>query len=132
MTAIAPDIQKQWSAIAPILTIRTDKEYEQGIARLNELLDEVGTNETHPLYTLLDTLGIVIQSYEEAHYPIPNCDGIAVLAYLMEEHSLSPSDLSEIEEPATITAILEGKQALEIRHIRDLANRFGVSPSVFI
>ena len=60
MTAIAPGIQQQWSAIAPILTIRNEQEYDQSIARLNELLDEVGTSKAHLLYTLLDTLGLVI------------------------------------------------------------------------
>ena len=41
------------------------------IATLNALIDEVGTNEQHPLYELLDTLGTVIHAYEEKHYPIP-------------------------------------------------------------
>ncbi len=49
---------------APILTIRNETEYDQAVIRLNDLLDEVGTNEAHPLYSLLDTLGIVIQAYE--------------------------------------------------------------------
>ena len=31
-----------------------EEEYEQAIARLNDLLDEIGTNEQHPLYHLLE------------------------------------------------------------------------------
>lgn len=132
MTVIANDLQKQWSAIAPILTIRTEQEYVQGIARLNELLDEVGTNEAHPLYSLLDILGIVLQAYEDTHYPIPDCEGIDVLAYLIEENDINESNLPEIGPKQTVIDILNGQQELEIRQIRALANRFGVSPSAFI
>lgn len=132
MTVIATDLQKQWSAIAPILTIRTEQEYDQGVARLNELIDEVGTDEAHPLYSLLDTLSIVLQAYEDTHYPIPDCEGADVLAYLIEEHGLSESDLPEIGPQHIVRDILDGQQELGIRQIRALANRFQVSPSAFI
>ena len=140
MTVIATDLQKQWSALAeplrrrlaPILTIRTEQEYDQGVARLNELIDEVGTDEAHPLYSLLDTLSIVLQAYEDTHYPIPDCEGADVLAYLLEEHGLSESDLPEIGPQHIVRDILDGQQELEIRQIRALANRFQVSPSAFV
>ena len=43
-------------------------QYEKSIDRLNELIDEVGVDEQHPLYDLLDTLGTVIHAYEEKHH----------------------------------------------------------------
>ena len=132
MTVIATDLQEQWSAIAPILTIRTEQEYDQGVARLNELLDEAGTNEAHPLYSLLDTLGIVLQAYEDTHHPIPDCKGADVLAYLIEENGIDESDLPEIGPKQIVVDILNGQRELEIRQIRALANRFRVSPSAFI
>ena len=45
MKTITPELQKQWMEIAPILTIRNEQEYEQGVERINALIDEVGTNE---------------------------------------------------------------------------------------
>ncbi|MGB3296042.1 MAG: hypothetical protein WBB01_23915 [Phormidesmis sp.] len=132
MSTIAPDIQAQWSVIAPILTIRTEQDYDQGIDRLNSLLDEVGTNEEHPLYTLLETLGVVIQAYEEAYHPMPDCSGREILAYFMEEYALSAADLPEIGSSNKVESILDGQQDLTIDQVRALANRFSVSPSVFI
>lgn len=132
MITIAPDIQKQWIAIAPLLTIRNEQDYDRSIAQLNELLDEVGTNEKHPLYSFLDTLGIIIQAYEAAHYPLPTCSGTDALAYLIEENGLTPSDLSEIGSEATLNKILSGDKALEIDQVRALANRFKVSAAVFV
>ena len=132
MTVIAPELQKQWAALAPILTIQNEQEYDQSIERLNALLDEIGTNSNHPLYTLLDTLGIVIQAYEDIHHSIPDCSGGEVLAYLMEEHAVSESDLPEIGSPEVVSRIINGTKQLELEQIRSLANRFQVSPSVFI
>ncbi len=131
MSTIAPETQQQWMVIAPILTIRNEQEYDQGVARLNDLLDEVGTDEHHPLYTLLDTLAIVIETYEEAHYPIPSCDGAEVLSYLIEEHALSSADLPELGEPNIVEDIVNGQQSLTVQQIRALAQRFSVSSSVF-
>ena len=50
LTTLPPDINTHGNAISPLLTIRNEEEYEQAITRLNDLLDEVGTNEEHPLY----------------------------------------------------------------------------------
>ncbi len=132
MKTITPELQKQWMEIAPILIIRNKQEYDLGVERLNALIDEVGTNEQHPLYTLLDTLGILIQAYEEQHYPIPDCSGVDMLRYFMEEYSLSQSDLPEVGSQGIVSEILNGKRKLNIRQIRALAKRFKVSPSVFI
>ena len=132
LKTIAPEIAKQWKAIAPILTIRTAEEYEQGIELLNALLDEVGTNEEHPLYSLLDTLGIIIEAYEEENYQIPDCSGVDLLCYFMQENSLSQSDLPEIGSQAVVSEVIDGKRELNIKQIRALAKRFNVSPSVFL
>ena len=128
----AQDIYPHWAVISPILSIRNEDEYDQAIARLNQLLDEVGTDETHPLYELLDTLGTVIHAYEEKHYPIPESSGVDVLRYLMEEHGLRQSDLPEIGSQGVVSEILNGKRELNVRQIRALAERFGVSTAVFI
>ncbi len=132
MTTIASDIQARWSAIAPFLTIRNEQEYDKSIERLNALLDEVGTDEAHPLYTFLDTLGIVIQAYEETHYAIPDSDGVEVLSYLMDEHALAESELPELGAKEAVVEILTRRKELELDQIRALASRFSVSPSVFI
>ena len=63
LATLPPDIEFHWNKIAPLLTIHNDKEYEQAIERLNALIDKVGTNEEHPLYNLLDTLGMLIEAY---------------------------------------------------------------------
>lgn len=132
MNGITKDIQNHWAVIRPMLTIRNEHEYAQAVERINGLLDEVGTNEDHPLYGLLDTLGTVMHAYEQERHAMPACSGGDILQFLMEEHGLTVSDLPEIGSEQTISAILQGRQELEVEQIRDLATRFSVSPAVFI
>lgn len=132
MTMMIQEIQPHWTVIGPYLSIRNEAEYHQAVARLNALLDEVGDDEDHPLYEFLDTLGTIIQLYEEKHYPMPAVSGAEVLQYLMEEHQLRQSDLPEIGSQGVVSEILNGKRELNVRQIRGLAQRFHVSPAVFI
>ena len=132
MSTITQDIQNHWSAISPLLAIRNEREYDLAVERLNSLLDEVGTNEQHPLYTLLDTLGIVLHAYEEQHQPILECSGADVLRFLIEEHGLAQSELPEVGSQGVVSEILHGKRELNLRQIRALAKRFHVSPAVFV
>jgi HTH-type transcriptional regulator/antitoxin HigA len=132
MTLVTDHIQTHWANIAPLLTIRNEREYNAAVKHLNELLDEIGTNEKHPLYGLLDTLGTLIHAYEEENYPIPSSTGTEVLRYLMHEHGLTQSDLPEVGSQGVVSEILNGKRDLNVRQIRALAERFGVSTAVFI
>ncbi|MBI3167452.1 MAG: hypothetical protein HYZ22_03180 [Chloroflexi bacterium] len=84
MTLLTNELQAHWTSIVPLLSIRNDKEYHVAVKRLNELLDEIGDNEKHPLYSLMDTLGTLIALYEEEHYPIPEATGAEVLRFLKE------------------------------------------------
>ena len=132
MSVIAKEIQMHWRVVQPLFLIRDEEEYDKAIATLNALIDEVGTNEQHPLYELLDTLGTVIHAYEEKHYPIPECSGIEMLKFLMEEHQLEPSDLSALGPLEIVLEILKGEQDLTVTHIHVLAEAFQVSPAVFV
>ena len=132
MTTLIPhQTQSHWQIIQPLLAIRNELEYDLAIERLNFLIDEVGTDETHPLYELLDTLGTLVHAYEEHHYQIPECSGAEMLRHLMDEHGLVQSDLPEIGSQGVISEILNGKRELNTRQIGLLAQRFNVSPAVF-
>jgi HTH-type transcriptional regulator/antitoxin HigA len=132
MSAFTRNVQSQWTAIRPILSIRNEREYNLAVKRLDELLDEVGTNERDPLYSLLDTLGTLIRAYDEDHHPMPDVHSIDVLKFFIEEHQLTQSELPEIGSQGVVSEILNGKRELNMRQIKALARRFKVSPAVFI
>ena len=132
MTPIPEDLQRHWAAISPLLSLRNEHDYDLAAERLNRLLDELGMDEGHPLYTLLDTLGTLMLAYEEQHHPVPECRGGDVLRFLMEEHGLTQSELPEIGSQGVVSEVLRGKRELNVRQVRALSKRVHVSPAVFI
>jgi HTH-type transcriptional regulator/antitoxin HigA len=131
MNLINDELTMHWSSVEPLLRIRNETEYDAAVERLNALLDEIGTDEDHPLYELLDTLGTVIHAYEEQHITLEESSAADVLRFLMEEHDLRQSDLPEVGSQGVVSEILVGKRELNTRQIRALAERFRVSPAVF-
>ena len=132
MSALLKETREHWQAIGPLLTIRDEQDYAAAIERLGLLLDEISDDEQHPLYGLLDTLGTLIHAYEEEHVAVPESGGPEVLEYLMEEHDLGPEDLPELGSAKAVRAVLARKRELQVGEIRALAERFHVSPAVFI
>ena len=132
MNPIVEETREHWQAIGPLLTIRNDQEYAAAVERLNALLDEVGEDEEHPVYGLLDILGTLVHAYEEEHVPIPDASGPEVLELLMEQHGLGSADLTELGSAQSVRAVLAGERDLHLGEVRMLAERFQVSPAVFV
>lgn len=132
MTLLIDTVRAQWPTLEPLFLIRNEREYDAAVARLNELLDEVGTDEAHPLFYLLDTLATLISAYEQEHERLPPVSGADMLRFFMEEHGLRQGDLPEIGSQGVVSEILNGKRELNVRQIQALAARFGVSPAVFL
>jgi HTH-type transcriptional regulator/antitoxin HigA len=126
-----PEFKKAWSVVDEGLSIRSEADYNKAVEILNQLLDEVGDNESHPLFNFLEVLGTLIESYEEDHVKIPEVPAREVLKYLMEEHGLTQADLSDIGSQGVVSEILRGKRELNTRQIKALSKRFSVSPAVF-
>ncbi len=47
----------------------TEGDYRELVELLDRVTDEVGENENHPLASLMDVLGVLIQKYEDEHVP---------------------------------------------------------------
>ena len=49
--------------------LQTEKEYQETVTLLDSLIDQVGEDETHPLASLMEILGVLIEKYEDEHIP---------------------------------------------------------------
>jgi HTH-type transcriptional regulator/antitoxin HigA len=59
-----------WSSLAGnVFVPHTESEYNQIIALLDSLIDEVGEDESHPLASLMEILSVLIENYEAEHVP---------------------------------------------------------------
>ena len=51
MSVITPQLQRSWTQVSALLNIQNERDYDLALERLNGLIDEVGTDEGHPLYS---------------------------------------------------------------------------------
>lgn len=62
--------EEAWPAVAPVVFVpHTEDDYQRLVAILDELIDTVGEDETHPLASLMEVIGVLIERYEDEHVP---------------------------------------------------------------
>ena len=59
-----------WSSLAgKIYVPHSEEEYRQLVALLDSMIDEVGEDESHPLASLMEIVGVLVEKYEDEHVP---------------------------------------------------------------
>ncbi len=59
-----------WSSLAGTVFVpHTEEEYRRLVALLDDLIDEIGEDESHPLASLMEIIGVLIEKYEDEHVP---------------------------------------------------------------
>ncbi len=59
-----------WSSITETVFVpHTEEEYEHLVELLDNLIDQVGEDETHPLASMMDVIGVLIENYESEYVP---------------------------------------------------------------
>ena len=112
---------------------QNDRDYRRLLTILDKLLDVVGDHEDHELMGLVDVISHMIAAYDERisdHTKFAS--GIEALKFLMQQHHLKQSDMTDIGTQGVVSEILQGKRMLNIKQIKRLAKRFHVSLNTFI
>jgi HTH-type transcriptional regulator/antitoxin HigA len=64
------NVTKAWPPISRAVRVpRTEADYKGLVELLDRITDEVGEDENHPLASLMDVLGVLIEKYEDEHVP---------------------------------------------------------------
>ena len=59
-----------WTELAKTVAVpHTEAEYRRLVAFLDRLIDEVGEDEKHPLASLMEVVGVLIERYEDEQVP---------------------------------------------------------------
>jgi HTH-type transcriptional regulator/antitoxin HigA len=62
------NVTKAWPPISRAVRVpRTDEDYRELVELLDRVTDQVGEDENHPLASLMDVLGVLIEKYEDEH-----------------------------------------------------------------
>ena len=68
MTATLKRVERAWLPIANVLRVpQNDLEYDKLVVLLDDLIDEVGEDESHPLASFMDVAGVLIENFETQH-----------------------------------------------------------------
>jgi HTH-type transcriptional regulator / antitoxin HigA len=79
-----------------------------------------------------ELLTVLIEAYEEEHYPIGAANPVEVLVELMEANNHKQKDLAPLlGSEGVVSEVLRGKRELNKHHTERLSRRFRVSPAVF-
>lgn len=133
MSALILLAAEHWQFVSPLLRKpKNEADYDVLVTALDELLDLIGEDESNPLMSLVDILSDWIEAYDHEHRPMPVASGADVLRAMMREHGLNQSDLPGVGTQSVVSEILSGKRQLNLRQIRWLAERFGVTVETFI
>jgi len=63
-------VEQVWPSLAPLLFVpHSEREYDRLVQMLDTLIDVVGEDETHPLASLMEIVGVLIEKYEDEHVP---------------------------------------------------------------
>jgi HTH-type transcriptional regulator / antitoxin HigA len=114
------------------LVIENKKDYESALARIDELMDKNPGQKTEDGKEL-KLLLLLVEKYEDEHYPIGSPDPIEAIKIRMEDLGLTPNDLVEaIGDKGTVSKVLGNKIALSTRMIRNLSSLLSIPAEVLL
>jgi len=113
-----------------IKPIKNEKDYNQALERLETIFDaKPGTPESDEL----EVLGILIDQYENEHFPIGLPDPIEAIKFRMEQMGYNQNDLAKIVGlKSRASEILNRKRKLSLEMIRQLHERLNIPTDVLI
>ncbi len=98
--------------------IRNDRELDRALERIDELW---GAKPGTPRGDELDVLMMLVEKYEDEHFPIPPSDPIEAISLLMEQNGLSRKDLEPyIGASGRVSEVLNRKRSLTLPMIKRL------------
>ena len=67
---VVEQVEQVWPAVAPVVFVpHSEADYERLVRILDELIDIVGEDEEHPLASLMEIIGVLIERYEDENVP---------------------------------------------------------------
>ena len=107
-----------------IKLIKTEKDYEQALDRLEKIFD---VSPGSPDEDKAELLSILIEKYEDEHYPIEAPDPIEAIKFRMEQMGLRKTELTEIlGYKSRVSEVLSKKRKLTLKMIRNLHDKLKI------
>ncbi|MCP4311259.1 MAG: transcriptional regulator [Bacteroidetes bacterium] len=113
-----------------IKLIKTEEDYQIALEQLDKVFDAA---EGTPASDQADILALLIDDYENIHYPIESPDPIEAIKIRMEEMQLKQKDIAAaLGGKNRASEILNRKRKLTVDMIRNLTESLNLSASLLI
>ena len=120
------------TSVVPV-AIQTEAEYERMLAAAGKLMEVPENKMTEEQGRLLSLLAILIENYEDEHYPVPKSATHEMVAFLLEQRGLKANALwPVIGSKGRVSEILAGKRSVSKAQAKKLAEFFHVGVDLFL
>ena len=100
--------------------LRTKNDYEAALKAIRRFIENEPADGT-PEADEYDMLAMVIEKYEDEHFPIPDADPVAAVTVVMEANNYTRADLAVIlGGQSRVSEFMKGRRDLSLPQIRRL------------
>jgi HTH-type transcriptional regulator / antitoxin HigA len=114
------------------VAIRTEEEHRRLLGAAAALMDKPDHEMSEEKGRLLELLSILIDEYENRAHPLPKATPHKMLAHLLAEKNMKPSDLWTVLPKSRVSEILNGKRNMSKAQAKQLAALFRVPVDLFV
>jgi len=107
-----------------IKVIKNEEDYNSALKKLEKIFDAPVNS---PDGDEAELLTVLIEKYEEEHYPIESPDPIEAIRFRMEQMNMKKKDLAEVlGYKSRVSEILSRKRKLSLKMIRQLHKKLRI------
>jgi HTH-type transcriptional regulator/antitoxin HigA len=115
-----------------IKPVKTKKDYEAALQRCYSLMQKNIKANTQQADEL-GILSILVENYEQKHYPVPPPNPVDAIKYRLEQIGMDEKELNKIlGGRSRKSEILSGKRKLSLSMIRELHNKLNIPAETLI
>lgn len=113
-----------------IKAIKTETDYNNALERMEHIFHAL---ENTPEGDEAEVLSILIEKYEDDHFPLVMPDPIEAIKFRMEQMNMKQKELAEVVGFASrVSEILNRKRKLTLNMVRKLSNTLKIPTEVLV
>jgi len=110
--------------------IHSEQDYQAALAQVEKLMD---ASPGSPKEDELELWSLLVEKYEEEHFPIDTPDPIEAIRFRMEQEGLRPADLQQfVSSKSKISEVLNHKRPLSLSMIRAFNSGLDIPAEVLL
>lgn len=110
--------------------LKTEEEYKAALTYIETLMD---AKPGSPEEEQLELFALLVEKYEDEHYPIDLPDPIEAIKFRMEQQGLSPKDMQAyLGSQSKVSEVLNYKRSLSLSMMRALVKGLDIPAEVLL